>query len=84
MFGGTKCAKCENSSFEIQTIEPAGSNFKFIAVQCRSCKAPFAATDFYNIGALLKDQEKKIDALTSHMANVDHVLRQVVQILNNR
>lgn len=84
MFGSTKCAKCDNSTFEIKEIEPNGSKFKFMAVQCRSCKAPFAVTDYYNVGALLKDQEKKVDALTSQMANIDHMLRQIAQFLNNR
>lgn len=65
-------------------IEPAGSAFKFMAIQCKSCGTPFAVTDYYNTGALLKEQEKKIAGLESSLNSIQHTLNQIAYVLNQR
>lgn len=61
------CPKCEWHYFEIKTIEPAGSNFKENAVQCRKCGTVVGVVEYYNSGTLLKGQEKEIAKLQRQM-----------------
>jgi hypothetical protein len=77
MFGSTKCGKCEGASFKLQEIEMQGAAYKMMAAQCTSCQTPFALTDFYNVGQLMKNQEKAIAALGQ---KVDHIQSAVSQI----
>lgn len=82
MFGTTKCGKCEGGSFKIQEISPNGSAYKFYAVQCMGCQTPIGITDFYNIGQLLKNQEKSMADLESQLSRMTQTIDQMAQALN--
>jgi hypothetical protein len=82
MFGSTKCGKCEGAAFKIQEISPTGGAYKFYSVQCTRCQTPIGITDFYNLGQLLKNQEKAITALGQKMDNLEYTVGQVAQALN--
>lgn len=78
----TRCAKCDSGYFTLEVIEPAGSGFKLNAVQCSSCGAPFGVVDYYNLGQLLKNQEKSIANLESKVDSMAHTLNQIAYALN--
>lgn len=77
----TKCSKCDNSSFEIKQIEPSGSAYKLSAVQCRSCGTACGVLDYFNLGTLLKNQEKQISDLTSLVQTLRQELQQIARSL---
>jgi hypothetical protein len=54
------CAKCENTTFEITLVSPAGSNFKYNLVHCSDCGAVVGVTDFYNTGQQILDLAKAL------------------------
>lgn len=56
----SKCPKCENGFFEVSENSPSKSNFKLMFVQCSKCGTVVGAMDYWNIGTLLKDLEKKV------------------------
>lgn len=51
----TKCGKCGGASWELAEIEPNGSDWKYQAIQCASCKVAIAVTDYFNLGAMIQD-----------------------------
>jgi len=57
----SQCPKCANRFFEIATNSPRGGNFKLGFVQCTQCGSVVGTMDYYNIGKLINDLEKKID-----------------------
>ncbi len=77
----TKCPHCKGGFFEIQEAEPRGSAFKAMFIQCSKCGAPFAAQDYYNVGALLKDQEAKIADLSRKVDQLDYNIQEILQAL---
>ena len=83
MFGLTKCGKCEGTSFKLQEMSPVGSAYKFFAVQCSSCQTPIGVTDYYNIGQLLKNQEKTIASLEQKLSHIEDSLNQIAHVLNH-
>jgi len=54
------CVKCGHHVFEVSEVEPNGSNFKLMFVQCSSCGGVVGVTDYYNTYATL---EKLADRL---------------------
>ena len=57
------CGHCEGHVFEIKQVTPKNSAFKVYFVQCASCGVPVGVMDFYNIGSLLKRQQKALKKL---------------------
>lgn len=84
MFNPSSCAKCGGGNFKVVEKEPQGSNFKLNFVQCSSCNAPIGVLDFFNLGSLMKDQEKSIKNLDNRLSNIEHVLQQIAHFLNQR
>jgi hypothetical protein len=81
MFGSTKCGKCEGASFKLQEIEMQGAAYKMMSAQCTSCQTPFALTDFYNVGQLLKNQEKAILGLEEKIGYIQSAISQIAHAL---
>ncbi len=54
------CAKCNSHNFQLATLSPGGSNFKYQAVMCSSCGTVVGITDFYNIGETLRVLENML------------------------
>lgn len=53
-YSGSKCPKCEWSSFETVVETPTNSNFKLQFIRCSSCKTVVSTKEYYNLGALLE------------------------------
>jgi len=70
--------------FKVVEKEPVGSNFKVMFVQCSSCGVPIGVLDYYNLGSLLQEQKKLIEALASRVSNVEHSLNQIAYFLQQR
>ena len=83
MFGSTKCGKCEGASFKIQELTAQGAAYKFYSVQCASCQTPIGITDYYNLGSLLKGQEKQIAELQAKVDAMGHTINQIAHALNH-
>jgi hypothetical protein len=66
----TKCGHCGGAFWEIRTIEPTGANFKQNVLQCSACSVPVGVMDYYNLGSILKKQEKEIADLKKQVAHV--------------
>ena len=79
----SKCPHCAGAFFEIKPVEPRGAAYKSIFIQCSKCGAPFAAQDFFNLGALLKDQEAKIVDLSRKIDQLDGNIRVIHQALQH-
>lgn len=54
------CLKCNSHTFQLATLSPAGSNFKYQTVMCSSCGTVVGITDFYNIGETLRVLENMV------------------------
>ena len=73
----SKCPKCENPYFEVKENIPNSSNYKLMFVQCAKCGSVAGVLDYYNIGTLVKELEKKIgrnydlDALNSNLGTIN-------------
>jgi hypothetical protein len=83
MFGSTKCGKCEGAAFKIQELSPNGAAYKFYSIQCTSCQTPIGITDFYNVGQLLKTQEKTIADLGQKIDHIQSAVGQIVRALQS-
>lgn len=55
------CVKCNNTRFETKVIEPTGSNFKLVAIQCSSCGGVVGITEYLNIGDRIGTLAKKLN-----------------------
>ena len=84
MFGIAKCGHCDGTLTKIAEIEPSGSQFKQVAICCSSCNAILGTTDYFNVGNLVKSQEKEIASLKQQVSQIDHNLRVLLERLNNR
>jgi predicted nucleic-acid-binding Zn-ribbon protein len=83
MFGSTKCVKCGGAAFKLQEITLHGAAYKMMAAQCSSCQTPFGLTDFFNVGQLLKNQEKTIANLEKKIGHVQSDISQIAYALNS-
>jgi hypothetical protein len=79
----SKCVKCENTVFGIQEISPSGAQYKMYVVQCVVCQVPVGVTDYWNVGTLLKNQEKKIAELESKLSSIQNAVNQIARALNS-
>lgn len=52
-YSGSKCPKCEKTSFEMVDDAPAKSKYKFMYIRCSNCKTIIGVTEFFNSGQLL-------------------------------
>lgn len=76
----SKCGACGNVYFEIKEVSPAGARYKLFFVQCKKCGVPAGVQDYFNIGSLLTDQEKKIKDIEKRVRRVEQI---AVNIDNN-
>lgn len=78
------CAKCGGHLFELKVNEPYDARFKAMFVQCRNCGTPVGVQDYYNLGGLLKEQEKKLKQLESRLSGIQSALDGIVRALQRR
>jgi hypothetical protein len=69
------CVKCGKQAFEVKETTPSQSNYRLMFVQCSSCGGVAGVLDYYNLGALLKTQEKTLGAVEKDISSVKTSLR---------
>lgn len=52
-YSGTKCPKCENTSFEVVNDTPTNSTFPMMYCRCNSCKTIISILESQNINSNL-------------------------------
>lgn len=52
-YSGTRCPKCEKTSFEVVDDAPSESTYRYSYLRCSSCKTFLAAFDFDPVGAIV-------------------------------
>jgi hypothetical protein len=67
----------------MQEISPQEGAYKMFSIQCSSCRTPIGVTDYYNLGQLLKNQEKKIASLEQKIDYIQNGVNQIVHALNS-
>ena len=60
-YSGTKCPKCENSSFEVVIDTPKNSTVKMRYLRCSNCSTLITALEFHAIGDLIKRLAKGLN-----------------------
>jgi hypothetical protein len=58
---------------------PTNAKFKVWFVRCAGCKNPFASMEYQNSSAVTGKLEKRIDNLEASIANIDYMVRQILQ-----
>jgi hypothetical protein len=56
----SSCPKCGSTSFETATVEPSGSAFKLVFVQCAVCGGVVGVVEYNNVGSMIDRQNKAI------------------------
>ena len=69
------CLKCGSHVFEIKETSPQGSQYKLFFVQCAICGVPVSTLDYFNLGTLLKNQERAINNLQRKIDHIENQLR---------
>ena len=80
----SKCGHCGHGVFELEAIEAGKAKTRVTVLQCAGCGAVAGAADALGIGALLKLQEARIDAIAQQVHRIDAGLRAIVEALNQR
>lgn len=60
---GTKCPKCENSSFELGADFPSNSKVKMNYIRCATCKTFLHAVPYFDTNLLLVKIQEDIDKI---------------------
>lgn len=50
-----RCVKCEGTRFEANSIEPAKSRFRLVAINCASCGSVLSVIEAYNVSNEVRD-----------------------------
>lgn len=79
----TKCAKCGGGFFELQTIEPSGSNFKINVIQCSSCGAPIGLVDYYDTHSSIEKTNQKIERLHNEVNQLGYDITNIRNMVSN-
>ena len=74
----TRCGHCQATRFEIKTIEPTGSAYKLISVQCASCGVPIGVTNYFDVGSIVKGNEKILKSLETKVRNMEATLATIL------
>jgi hypothetical protein len=78
------CGKCGGHLFELTANEPYDARFKVAFIQCRNCGTPAGVQDYYNLGQLLKEQDKRLKQLEARLSGVQSALDGIVRALQRR
>jgi hypothetical protein len=86
------CPHCQGTSFELQEANDIqGAKYILTVVRCADCGAPIGVLEKENVGQLLDEQDDKILALGTTLAEIEQKLSgvekslgQIVRLLGNR
>ena len=64
-------------------MSPASAAYKMFAIQCSNaaCQAAIGVTDYYNLGSLLKAQEKKLKEMEGQLSQIQSDVRKIAQAM---
>jgi predicted nucleic-acid-binding Zn-ribbon protein len=65
---GTKCPKCEWTSFELLEDTPTGTNFVQIYMRCSKCKTFLQALPYAQTNVLIDTLQKDINKIKNKLA----------------
>lgn len=80
----SKCARCENTRFELAEVSPEKSNFKFQFVQCTLCGNPVGVVDFFDTHTGIEGAKTAIKKLERKIDSLEYLLKQIVYALSRR
>lgn len=81
MLSIAKCGFCGASGTKVVEIEPSGANYKQYAICCLSCNSVMSTTGYWDAGALLKDQEKRLAIMEQ---TIGRLVSEVQRLSMNR
>jgi phage FluMu protein Com len=64
---GTKCPKCDKTSFELVEDFPSKAAFKMQYIRCSSCNTFLQALSYLNTNALIETLQADIEKLKKKM-----------------
>jgi formate dehydrogenase maturation protein FdhE len=64
---GTKCPKCDNSSFTLVEDFPANANFKMYYIRCASCNTFLQALPYYDTNSKIEALQEDINKIKSKL-----------------
>lgn len=80
------CVQCRTGSFEVVTVAPTGTQYKYNFVQCSICGGVVGVVDYFAVGSNLDAQSKVIngvrqalDAVQQTVANVERLVASLTQ-----
>ena len=62
-FNPPKCPKCENTTFEVKTVDLQNSQFKIAVVKCTACDTAIGVTETHDIPQMLRNLDRKLSGL---------------------
>lgn len=69
----SKCGSCGSSSFKmVEQPSIANSKYKLLFVQCGICNVVIGVMDYFNLAPQVNKIEKRLAAIESYVANIDH------------
>jgi hypothetical protein len=77
------CSNCGNRVFEIEEDSPLGSKFKLLFVQYASCGVPVSVLDYFNIGAMIEDQDAVVADHTQRLHRIEGLFRNLTDIVED-
>lgn len=77
----SSCPKCGQHLFQMIEQEPGSAAYKYLYHQCSSCGTVVGVTEFYNLGAIIKETPdsvfKRLDHLSQQLQNLEHAVAQI-------
>ena len=70
----SKCAKCENTFFELKENAPTGAAFKVQFVQCSKCGTVVGVLEYHNTGAMVQNVERRLLGLEESLKKITNRL----------
>lgn len=59
-YSGSKCPKCEKTTFEVVQETPIDSKYNLMFIRCSSCKTVISVLESHNINSTLYKIAKKL------------------------
>lgn len=56
----SRCFKCGNHEFEMKEVEPRGSNYKFLFIQCTRCGGVVGVVNNSHLPSMLRKIGEKL------------------------
>ena len=78
----SKCPKCEKGVFQLESLEPIGSNRNILNVICHTCSTVVGSLDYCSNGESQEKTEKQFSEINHKLNVINQNLGKVLQHLN--